>query len=74
MFKISTDCLIKTYQSLKRRAILKIPSTVFGKTYALSVGFKIKPLRKSVFQCQDKNQIKPNCLFDESHFSNTCNS
>ena len=28
-FKISTDCHIKTCLSLKRRAILKIPSTVF---------------------------------------------
>ena len=28
MLKISTDCQIKTCQSLKRRAILKIPSTV----------------------------------------------
>ena len=28
-FKISTDCHIKTSRSLKRRAILKIPSTVF---------------------------------------------
>ena len=28
-FKISTDCHIKICRSLKRRAILKIPSTVF---------------------------------------------
>ena len=28
-FKISTDCYIKRCRSLKRRAILKIPSTVF---------------------------------------------
>ena len=28
-FKISTNCHIKTYRSLKRRAILKIPSTAF---------------------------------------------
>ena len=27
-FETFTDCHIKTYQSLKRRAILKIPSTV----------------------------------------------
>ena len=30
-FKIFIDCHIKTYQSLKRKAILKIPSTVFYK-------------------------------------------
>ena len=28
-FETFTDCYIKTYRSLKRRAILKIPSTVF---------------------------------------------
>ena len=28
-FETFTDCPIKTYRSLKRRAILKIPSTVF---------------------------------------------
>ena len=28
-FKISSDCLIKASQSLKWRAILKIPSTAF---------------------------------------------
>ena len=82
-FKISTGCHIKTCRSLKRRAILKILSTVFRRIYTLSVGFKIKPLRKSVFQCYDKNQpkfcrktcwkeqtIHFYCLFDESHFSN----
>ena len=31
MLKISSDCDIKTCQFLKRRAILKIPSTVFWK-------------------------------------------
>ena len=30
----------------------------FRRTYAFSVGFKMKPLRKSVFQCEDKNQLK----------------
>ena len=49
--KISSDSHIKTWRSLKRRAILKIPSTFFRGTYALSVGFKMKPLRKSVFHC-----------------------
>ena len=48
-FKLSSDCRIKTCQSLKRRAILEIPSAVFRRTYALSVDFKMKLLRKSVF-------------------------
>ena len=58
MFKISTDCHIKICRSLKRRAILKIPSTVFRRTYALSVGYKTKPLRESVFQGLNKSQLK----------------
>ena len=44
MFKIFTDRHIKTYQSLKGRAILKI-TIPFFRTYALPVGLKIKPLR-----------------------------
>ena len=58
LFRISTDCHIKTWRSYKRRAILKIPSTVFRRIYVLSVGFKIKPLRKTILQFQDKNQPK----------------
>ena len=54
-FKIFTGCHIKTCWSLKQRAILKISSTFFKRTYALSAGFKMKPLRKSIFQ---KNQLK----------------
>ena len=50
-FETFTDCHIKTCRSLKRRAILKISSTVFRRTYALPVGFKMKNLRKSVFVC-----------------------
>ena len=46
-----TGCHIKTCRSLKRRSILKIPSTVFRKAYALSVGFKMKTLRKSALEC-----------------------
>ena len=34
-FETFTDCHIKACWSLKRRAILKIPSTVFRRTYAL---------------------------------------
>ena len=47
--KISSDCYIKTCRSHKRRAILKIPSTVSRRTYALYVGFKMKPIRKERF-------------------------
>ena len=49
-----TDCHIRTCRSLERRAILKIPSIVFRRIYALSVGFKTKTLRKSVFECYNK--------------------
>ena len=48
----------KTCRSLKQRAIFKIPSTIFRRIYALSVGFKVKPLGKNIFQCQDRNQPK----------------
>ena len=44
-FKISSDCHIKICRPLKGRAVLKIPATVFRGTYALSVGFKMKPVR-----------------------------
>ena len=54
-FKISTNYHIRTCRSLKRRAIGKIPSTVFRRTYVVSVGLKMKPLRKRVFQCNTKN-------------------
>ena len=50
-FETLTDCHIKTCRFLKRRAILKIPSAVFRRTYALSVGFKMITLRKSVSKC-----------------------
>ena len=50
MFKIFTDCHIKTSQSLQWRTILKIHSTVF-RSLALSGSFKMKPLRKIAFQC-----------------------
>ena len=47
MFKLFTDCDIKTYRSLKRRAVLKISIIFFTRNYALSVGFKMKPLKKA---------------------------
>ena len=49
MFK-NAYCHVKTCQSLKQRAILKMPSTIFRITYALLVGFKMKPLKKSFFK------------------------
>ena len=51
---MSTDCHIKTCCSVKLRAILKIPSTFIRKTYALSVGFKMKPLKKAFFSVKTK--------------------
>ena len=50
-FETSSDLHIKLFRSLKRGAILKIPSTVFRGAYALSVGFKMKPLGVSIFLC-----------------------
>ena len=55
MFKIPCDCHIKTCLSLKRRAILKMPTIVFRGAQVLSIGFRIKPLRKSAVLCYDKN-------------------
>ena len=53
-FKIFTDCHIKTYRSLKRRLFWKSIVPFFRRTYALSAGLKMKPLRKRVFQCKTK--------------------
>ena len=83
-FKASTNFHVKTCPSLKRRAILKIPSTVF-RTYALSVGVKMKNLKRKRFpvlrqkptKILRKNLLRGAtihfyCLFDKSHFSNIC--
>ena len=56
-FKFSTGCHIETCRSLKRRAFLKIPSTVFRRIYALSVCFKMKSLKKH-FPVLKQNQPK----------------
>ena len=79
-FKISTDCHIKTCRSVKGRQFWKFPVPFFRRTYALSVGFKTKPQRKMVSQCEDRtNNFAAKLaersnhsflLFDESHFSN----
>ena len=74
-FKISNDCHIKTCWSLKRRAILKIPRAIFLEEPIGYVGFKMKPLRKSFFQCGDKNQPKfcrKTSVYLMSHVSNIC--
>ena len=84
-FQISSDCHIKACRSLKRRAILKILSTIFRRTYALSVRFEMEPLKKA-FPSVKENQLEfcrnhaetlkeasiRFCLFNESHFSNIC--
>ena len=41
----------KTCQSLKRSTILKSLVPFFWETKALSVGFKLNPLRESVSMC-----------------------
>ena len=50
-FNISSDCCIKTCRSLKQGAISKFLVRFCRRTYALSVGFKMKCLRKRVFRC-----------------------
>ena len=51
-FKISSDCHIKTCQSLKRRAVLKIPGAVFLEKP--SVGIKILLLLALKLKLQEK--------------------
>ena len=48
MFKISTDCLIKTCRSLKRREFWKSLVPLFRGTYALPVCFEMNPLKKTL--------------------------
>ena len=51
MFKTSTDCHIKHADLPNGGLFLKSLVPFFRRTHALSVDFKMKPLRKSVFQC-----------------------
>ena len=67
-FKISTDYHIKTCRSLKRTAILKIPGTDFRRIYTLSVGFKMKTLKKSVFQPKNQPKFCGNTCLKEQLF------
>ena len=54
-------CFIKTCWSITWTAMLKIPSTFFRRTYALSIVFKMKPLRKKDFPLlrQKRTQTLP---------------
>ena len=57
--EISGDCHQKNMPISKAEGYFKNPLAVFfRRPYALSVSFQMKPLRKSVFLCQDKNQRK----------------
>ena len=58
--KISNDCHIKTSRSRLRNGGIfwKILVPFFRKLDALSVGIKMKPLRKTVLLCSNKNQLK----------------
>ena len=55
-FKIFSHYHIKTFRSLKQRAFLKIPSTIFKRTYARSFSLKIKPT-KSFFLKKDNSNF-----------------
>ena len=85
--KISSDCHIKTCGSLKRRAILKIPSTVFlEEPFLFLLALKWNLYQKAFFNVKTKTNPnffvklaeRSNDLFllslmnHESHFSNTC--
>ena len=53
-FKISSLCHIKTYYLANGGLFWKSLVPLFRRIYALPFGFKMKPLRKSIFQCWDK--------------------
>ena len=83
---LATDCYIKAYQSLERKAILKVPSTIFLKEpTALSLALKWNFYEKAFSSA--KTKTNPNFavalaersihsvfyyLFEESHISNIC--
>ena len=50
---MSSNCQIKTSQSVKRKTFLRIARIVFRRAYALYVRFKMRPLRKSVLKIQN---------------------
>ena len=59
-YKTSSDCHMKTWRSLTRRAFLKNPSTVsfYRRAYALSIGFKMKRLKKALSCIKTKSNSK----------------
>ena len=81
-FEISSDCHLKQVDLSNVVLFWKSLVQVFRRTYALSVGFEMKPLRKSVFKRQKqlrfycrtccKEQPFIFCLFSESPFSSIC--
>ena len=56
-FETFTDCHIKTCHLSNGRLFWKSLVHYFRRTYALSIGFKMKTPTKSVFECYDKNQL-----------------
>ena len=80
-FKIFTDCHIKACRLSNGGLFWKSLVPFFRTTYAFSVGFKVKSLRKGSFSVRQKpTQVLPYNLLkgaaihlcDESHFSNIC--
>ena len=61
MFKISSVCRIKICRSLKRRAILKIPSTVFQKNLCSFCWLQNEISKKKRFPVLRQNQLKFCC-------------
>ena len=46
------------YHSLKQRAVVKMFSTIFRRTYPFATGFEMKPFRQSVFLSYGKKNLK----------------
>ena len=66
-FRIFGDCQIKSV-NLKRKLFWKLLVPFFRRTYALSVGFNMKPRRKIVFQCEGRNQLKILTIYNFSNY------
>ena len=70
IFKIFTDCHIKTYRSLKRRAIFKIPSAVFQKKLCSFCWLQDETSKKKRFPVlrEKPTQILPKTCWKEQPF------